>query len=113
VQRSSWWGCYYFFVTLLYEFYLEEELDGDYIETIGKDVDDDAKAKIKRWKRALTTGSSDPLFDDINAMKTLGLTWHELMDLPERVYLSMRRINTLRMKEERKQKAMGKYGIEW
>lgn len=53
------------------------------------------------------------MFDDINAMKTLGLTWHELMDLPERVYLSMRRINTLRMKEERKQEAMGKYGIEW
>lgn len=89
---------------------MNEELDGEYIETIGKDVDNDAAAKIKRWKRALTTSASDPMFEDINAMKQFGITWHDLMNLPERVYLSMRRIHTLISKEEQKQEAMGKYG---
>lgn len=83
---------------LLHEFYLEDELKSDYEETIGRDVDNGPVQKIKRWKSALENGTTDPMFQDIEAMQDYGLTWEQLMALPERVYLSMERIKGLKAK---------------
>lgn len=87
------------------EFYLPQELESTYIETIGNDVDDNAVSKVKRWKKGIEHGSSDPMFQDIEAMEAFHLTWDELMALPERVYRSMVRIHGLRVKHEMKEQA--------
>lgn len=100
-------------MNLYYEFNLKEEAKEDYVETIGKDIDDDATAKILRWKRALDQGTTDPMFQDIEAMERFHMTWDELMALPERVYRSMDRIYGLKAKHAMKQQQAAQYGNEW
>ena len=96
-------------MNLTSEFFLKTELESDYVETVGDDVDDDAVAKIKRWKRALDEGTNDPMYQDIEAMQMFNMSWQNLMSLPERVYLSMRRIHGLQAKHSMLKQQEQKY----
>jgi len=95
-------------VNLAHEFYLEDELKSNDEETIGE-LDDAPIDKIKRWKRALDNGTSDPMYLDIDAMERFNMSWDELMRIPEHVFLSMDRIQRLKAKHAMAQQQAREY----
>ncbi|MFA4971942.1 MAG: hypothetical protein WC683_04965 [bacterium] len=72
----------------------------------------DAKTHVRAWKKVMERGGADEYYSEYAICRTLGWTWPDLMQTPERTYQAFQRITMLETKRQLRLKSEAEAAVK-